>query len=343
MADLSDIQKRKNDHIDITLKKDVRSALSNGFDLFTFQHCALPEIDLAEVTINTVFLGFSMNAPIMISSMTGGTIEGDRINRNLAEAAQEMKIAMGVGSQRAQIESGDKPDSSQLRKIAPSIPLFANLGAVQLNYGFTIEECKKAVDLIEADGLILHLNPLQEALQKEGQTNFKGLSAKIEQVCSQIDVPVIVKEVGWGISASIARRLVDLGVAVIDVAGAGGTSWSEVEKYRASDKKFFEISSEYKDWGIPTAIAVRDVRNVLPDMPIIASGGLRNGMDLAKAIALGASIGGFAGRLLKAASESTDQVIALIDQISLELRITMFAAGAGNVKDLSNITLNYRE
>ncbi len=343
MADLSDIQKRKNDHIDITLKKDVRSALDNGFDLFSFQHCALPEMDLTEVTINNVFLNYQLNAPIIISSMTGGTAEGDRINRNLAEAAQEKQIAMGIGSQRAQIESGRRTKGTQLRKIAPTIPLFANLGAVQLNYGFSIEECKEAVDLIEANGLILHLNPLQEALQREGQTNFKELSVKIEQICSELNVPVIVKEVGWGISASIARHLVNLGVSVIDVAGAGGTSWSEVEKFRTSDERLIEISSKFKDWGIPTAFAVRDVRTVLTDIPIIASGGLRNGLDLAKAIALGATIGGFAGRLLKAATQSTDRVIEIIDQISLELRITMFAAGARNIKELSKITLNFRE
>lgn len=343
MVDLSDIQKRKNDHINITLKKDVRSATSNGFDVFSFQHCALPEIDLAQVTGNTNFIGFDLNSPILISSMTGGTDEGDRINRNLAEAAQEKRVAMGVGSQRAAIEGGSKMPSAQLRKIAPSIPLFANLGAVQLNYGFSIDECQRVVDLIEANGLILHLNPLQEALQQEGQTNFKGLSAKIGQICTKINIPVIVKEVGWGISAPIARLLVELGVSVIDVAGAGGTSWSEVEKYRTSDKRIFEISSQFKDWGIPTAYAVRDIRNALPDTPIIASGGLRRGMDLAKAIALGATIGGFAGRLLEAASQSTEQVVEVIDEISLELRITMFAAGVGNVKELSKIKLISRE
>lgn len=343
MVDLSDIQKRKNDHINITLSKDIRSAISSGFDSFTFQHCALPDIDLDQVTINSVFLGFDLNSPIFISSMTGGTDEGDRINRNLAEAAQARQIAMGVGSQRAAIENDSETYRAQLRKIAPSIPLFANLGAVQLNYGFSINECQRAVDLIEANGLILHLNPLQEALQQEGQTNFKDLSAKIEQICSKLNVPVIVKEVGWGISTPIARKLVDLGVSVIDVAGAGGTSWSEVEKYRTSDKRLFDISSQFKDWGIPTAYAVRDIRNALPSTPIIASGGLWRGMDLAKAIALGATVGGFAGRLLKAAAKSTEQVVEVIDEISLELRITMFAAGVGNVKDLAKINLVSRK
>lgn len=343
MADLSDIQKRKNEHINITLKRDVSSAISTGFESFSFQHCALPDIDLAQVAINTRFLGLDLKSPMMISSMTGGTNEGDRINRNLAEAAQEKRIAMGVGSQRAAIECGSKTQSVQLRKIAPSIPLLANLGAVQLNYGFSVEDCQKAVDLIEADGLILHLNPLQEALQKEGQTNFEGLSAKIEQICSKLIVPVIVKEVGWGISAPIARHLVDLGVAVIDAAGAGGTSWSEVEKYRASEKHLFEISSQFRDWGIPTAYAVRDIRRALPDTPIIASGGLQRGMDLAKAIALGATIGGFAGRFLQAATTSTQQVLDVIDEISQELRITMFAVGAGNIADLSKTKIISRE
>jgi len=343
MADLSDIQKRKNDHINITLKRDVSSAITARFEDFSFQHCALPDIDFAKVSTNTRFLGFDLHSPILISSMTGGTDEGERINRNLAEAAQEKQIAMGVGSQRASIECGSKTQGVQLRTIAPSVPLFANLGAVQLNYGFSVDECQKAVDLIEANGLILHLNPLQEALQQEGQTNFKGLSAKIELICSKINVPVIVKEVGWGISAPIAKHLVELGVSVIDVSGAGGTSWSEVEKYRTSDSRLYEISSQFRDWGIPTAFAVRNIRRVLPDTPIIASGGLRRGMDLAKSIALGATIGGFAGRFLKAAAASTKQVIEVIDEISLELRIAMFAAGVENIESLSTVPLIFKE
>ncbi len=340
---MNDIRQRKDDHLHINLHKDVNSEISTGFEQYAFVHCALPDLNFEEVSTRTNFLGFELNYPILISSMTGGTQEGDRVNLHLAEAAENKRIAMGVGSQRAVIEDSSRISKSQLRKAAPTIPLFANLGAVQLNYGFSIDECQRAVDLIEANGLILHLNPLQEALQQGGQTNFAGLSKKIELVCSKIKVPVIVKEVGWGISAAAARHLADLGVAVIDVAGAGGTSWSEVERYRTDDEMHHRISAQFRGWGIPTAEAVIQVHEALPNIPIIASGGLKRGMDLAKSMALGAALGGFAGVLLKPAAISTQKVIEALDEIALELRLTMFAAGLGNINSLAAAKLVHRE
>lgn len=329
---------RKDEHIEINLRENVDSGLTNGLEKYTFQHVALPEINLKDIQLQTEFLGYSISLPLMISSMTGGTDKGGLLNSRLVEAAQEMNIAMGVGSQRAVLEDSTQ-GRSRIRDLAPNIPLFANLGAIQLNYGFSVVECKRAVELIDAAGLILHLNPLQEALQPEGQADFSGLLSKIEHVCSEIEVPVIVKEVGWGISAVVAKKLVDAGVSVIDVAGAGGTSWSEVEKYRNTDEAGFRISSHFVDWGIPTAKTISGIHELLPDLPIIASGGIRKGMEIAKSIALGASLAGMAGPFLKAASESTGKVIELVEEISRELRITMFAAGVRNVAELSQTPL----
>jgi isopentenyl-diphosphate Delta-isomerase len=331
---------RKQDHIEINLRKDVQSLLVTGFDLYHFEHNPLPEIDLQSISTLCDFLGKPVQAPLLISSMTGGTAEGLKINRNLAEGAQLRGIALALGSGRAGLDSKEAAKTYQLRKWAPSIPIYANLGAIQLNYGCGVEECKRVVEMAEADALILHLNSLQEALQPEGQTNFAGLEKKIESICKEIGVPVIAKEVGWGINAKAARRLVDAGVSSIDVAGAGGTSWSEVEKYRNSSEERIRISSHFNDWGIPTAEAVKDVCVALPQIPMIASGGLRKGMDIAKSLALGASMGGIAGGFLKAATQSSEEVVNLIDEIILELRIVMFAVGAGTVVQLKNTPIH---
>ncbi|MBA4385341.1 MAG: type 2 isopentenyl-diphosphate Delta-isomerase [Anaerolinea sp.] len=333
-------ESRKQDHIEINLRKDVQSLLSAGFDLYRFEHNPLPEIDLKNISTICGFLGKTLQAPLLISSMTGGTAEGLKINRNLAEAAQLRGIALGLGSGRAGLDSEEAAKTYQLRKWAPSIPIYANLGAIQLNYGCGVDECKRVVEIAEADALILHLNSLQEALQPEGQTNFAGLQKKIEKVCKTLGVPVIAKEVGWGINAKAARRLVDAGVSCIDVAGAGGTSWSEVEKYRNTSEERIRTSSHFQDWGIPTSEAVRDVCTALPQVPVIASGGLRKGMDIAKSLALGASMGGVAGGFLKAATQSSEEVVKLIDELILELRIVMFATGSGTIEQLKNTPIH---
>ncbi len=333
-------EQRKDDHIRINLEKEVQfPRLTTGLERYQFMHQAVPELDLAQVNCATTFFGKTLSAPILISSMTGGTERAQNINRTLAEAAQEARIAMGLGSMRAAIEDPELTNTYQVRQVAPDILLFANLGAVQLNYGYGIEECRRAVDMIEADALILHFNALQEAVQPEGDGDFSGLLAKVEQVCRQLEIPVIAKEVGWGFSVQDARQLADAGVQAIDVAGAGGTSWSEVEYHRAPTARHAHVARTFADWGIPTADSIRYVREAAPDMPIIASGGLRDGLDIAKCIALGAEIGGIAGPFLKAANESVDAVRQIIWEISTEIRIALFVSGAADIAALKHTPL----
>lgn len=329
------LKQRKSDHIRINLQQDVAfKGVSTGFERYRLVHRALPELDLGEVDTSTALLGKRLAAPLLISSMTGGVPEARAINRRLAEAAQEAGIGMGVGSQRAAIEDPDLADTYRVRHLAPDVLLLANLGAVQLNYGYGLDECRRAVEMIQADALILHLNPLQEALQPEGNAGFAGLLDKIGAVCEALEAPVVVKEVGWGISEEVARQLADAGVAAIDVAGAGGSSWSQVEMHRAAADSGRQIAAAFADWGIPTADSLLMARRGAPGLPIIASGGIRDGVQIAKAIALGAVTCGVAGPFLQAASESTAAVTELIDVLVDQLRIAMFAAGAADVLDL---------
>ena len=330
----SKIGQRKDDHIKINLEKDVRSALTTGLESYQFVHEALPELDLKRIDTRLSLFGKQLAAPILISSMTGGTADAETINLRLAEAAQEIKIAMGVGSQRAAIEHPELAKTFRVRRVAPDILLFANIGAVQLNYGYGVDQCRRAVDMIEADALILHLNPVQEAVQDSGNTNFSGLAAKIEEVCKQVGVPVIAKEVGWGISERTARLLSDCGVSAIDVAGAGGTSWSQVEMHRAPDEFTRELAATFVGWGIPTADSILNVKKVVPDMTVFASGGLKDGLDITKCIALGATLGGMAGQFLKAAAISTDTTIETIQLVKRQIEVTMFATGVGMLAGL---------
>jgi isopentenyl-diphosphate delta-isomerase len=306
---------------------------------YRFTHEALPEISLADVDLSLTLFGKKLRAPILISSMTGGTEEAGEINARLAEAAQETGIAMGLGSQRAAIDQPNQtPTFSIARKMAPDAMLFANLGAVQLNYGYGIDECQRAVDMIEADALILHLNPLQEAVQAGGDTNFAGLAKKIEEVCKKLEIPVIAKEVGWGISERTAKLLADCGVDAIDVAGAGGTSWSQVEMHRAPDEFTRELAATFVDWGINTADSILNVKKAAPEMTVLASGGLKNGLDIAKSIALGATLGGMTSPFLKAAMVSTEKVVETIESVKRQIEVVMFSAGIDDLKELSGKT-----
>jgi isopentenyl-diphosphate delta-isomerase len=334
MAKVARIEKRKAEHIKINLEQDVRSSLNTGLERYRFVHEALPELDLEEVDTGLNLFGKWLRAPVLISSMTGGTEQAGTINRRLAQAAQQARVAMGVGSQRAALEDPRRASSFSVRKYAPDILLFANLGAVQLNYRYGIGECRRAVEMIEADALYLHLNPLQEAVQVGGNTNFKDLARKIEQVCRKLEVPVIVKEVGWGISERTAGLLQDCGVAAIDVAGAGGTSWSQVEMHRAGEEFTRRLAASFVGWGIPTAESILNVRKVAPQMVVFASGGLRDGLDIAKCMALGASLGGMAGPFLKTAAVSARKAEQEILQIARQIQVTMFAAGARTLNDL---------
>ena len=330
----TEIKDRKLDHIKINLEKDVRSALTSGLEHYHFVHEALPELDLERVDTSLNLFGKKLAAPILISSMTGGTDEAETINLRLAEAAQTVGVAMGVGSQRAALEHPEQAVTFQVRRVAPDILLFANLGAVQLNHGYGIDQCRKAVEMIQANALILHLNPLQEAVQKGGDTNFAGLAKKIEEICKKIEVPVIAKEVGWGISQRTAKLLAECGVSAIDVAGAGGTSWSQVEMHRAPDEFTRELAATFIGWGIPTAESILNVKKAAPDVTVFASGGIKDGLDIAKCAALGATLGGMAGNFLKAAAVSTEKAVETMKLTKKQIEVTMFAAGVATLQDL---------
>lgn len=336
---------RKREHLRINLEEDVGAkGVTTGFERYRLVHQALPELDLAAVDTSLTLFGRRLRAPLIISSMTGGTEEGARLNRVLAEVAQALGIGMGVGSQRVAVEDGPAAVRSfQVRPVAPDVLLFANLGAVQLNYGFGPAECRRVVEMIEADALVLHLNPLQEAVQPGGTTNFAGLARRIAAVCRALPVPVVVKEVGWGISAETARLLAEAGVAAIDVAGAGGTSWSEVEKHRALTERARRVAAAFAGWGIPTAESLRLCRAAVPGLPLIASGGIRDGIDVAKAVALGATAAGMAGPALRAAAVSADALTELLGTVIEVLRIAMFCTGARDLAALARVPLLHVE
>jgi isopentenyl-diphosphate delta-isomerase len=336
---LTKTQQRKKEHLELCLDTaSIASPSSTGLESYRFVHNALPELDIDEIDLSTTFLGKPLKAPILISSMTGGFDLAREVNRNLATAAQTLGLAMGVGSQRVAIEEPSAAPSFQVRDVAPDILLFGNLGAVQLNYGYSVDHCRRAVAMIDADGLILHLNVLQEAVQPEGNRNFKGLSEKIAAVCRELEFPVVAKEVGNGISADVARRLQRAGIKAIDIAGKGGTSWSAVEAQRAA-KQGQQAHTAFADWGIPSEEALVSVRKALPELPLIASGGIRTGVDIAKSIALGADIAAFGQPLLAAALESSAKVVEYITGIVYELRVSMLCAGAANLTDLRQAPL----
>ena len=333
-------ESRKVDHIRINLEQDVQfPRLTTGLERYRFIHQALPELSLSEIDAGTTILGKRLASPILISSMTGGTEMARQINRNLAMAAQAQGVAMGLGSQRAAVEDEALAASYGVRDVAPDVLLFANLGAVQLNYGYGLEQCRRAVDMVAADALILHFNVLQEAVQAEGDINFAGLLRKVERVCAELNVPVIAKEVGWGFSRDNVRRLAGAGVAAIDVAGAGGTSWSEVEYHRSPTAFHARVARSFADWGIPTADAIQFAREAAPELPVFASGGLRDGIDIAKCIALGADLAGLASPFLRAASESAEAVDTLIRELNAQLRIAMLCSASKDLAALRSAEL----
>ncbi len=328
---------RKAEHIRLALEPQVQLTAS-AFAGYRFVHEALPEISLAEIDVSTSFLGRRLAAPLLISCMTGGTAVANGINLNLAAAAEQRGVAVGVGSQRKALEDPAQAASFQVRELAPSVPLLANLGAVQLNYGYGIAECRQAVAMIAADALVLHLNPLQEALQPEGQTDFRDLASKIAAVAAALEVPVIVKEVGCGLSAATARTLAAAGVRILDTAGWGGTSWARIEASRAGEVELGEVFAE---WGISTPDSIRALRSI-PGLTVIGSGGVRSGLDVAKAIALGADLVGLAYPFLPAAQESVAAVVAAIDRLVNELKIAMFCLGVRDLEALQQVPIERR-
>lgn len=326
---------RKDDHIRINLEEDVTGkGVTSGFERYRFVHNALPEIDLAQVDTSSQLLARPLKAPILISCMTGGTSEAARINSLLAEVAQAHGFAMGLGSGRVLLEHPEVLPTFRVRHLAPDVPLIANLGAVQLNRSVGVNECSRLVELLQADALALHLNALQEALQPGGDTCFGGLLSQIERLCRELDVPVVVKEVGWGLSPDVVRALIDAGVSIVDVAGAGGTSWSEVERHRIVDPVRARVAGAFAGWGISTAEAVVGARRAAPRAVIVASGGLTSGVDVAMAIALGADLAGLAGPFLRAAAAGPAAVSDLASELVEVLRTVMFVLGIASVGDL---------
>lgn len=326
---------RKAEHLRINIERDVGGkGVDAGFDAYRFEHRALPGIDFGQVDTTSELFGRRLAAPLLISCMTGGTLEAREINRRLAQVAATNGFAMGLGSGRALLESPEWLDTFDVRSFAPQVPLLANIGAVQLNKGYGAEECRRLVEMLKADALVLHLNPLQEALQPEGDTCFGNLLEQIAVLCKRLPFPVVVKEVGWGIGAADVRALVDAGVAAIDVAGAGGTSWSEVERYRIAEPWRARVAAAFAGWGIPTAACIVEARAAAPAETLIASGGIRNGLEVAKALALGADLVGIAGPFLRVAAASAEAANELALELIETLRVAMFCAGARTPRDL---------
>lgn len=339
-SDIEIIKQRKRDGIEIPLNNDVQAKTTSTYlEYVKLIHNALPELDYDEIDISTNFLKRKFSAPLIIDSMTGGAPEAARINGRLGELAEKYGFAMGLGSQRAGLESKQLAETYSIaRKNAPSAFLIANIGGAQLAKGLTIENIKKIIDMIQADALVIHLNPLQELIQPEGEPKYKGVFSKISEISGDLDVPVIVKEVGAGISKEVAVKLEVAGVSAINVAGAGGTSWAGVEKLRAeasnNDLKT-HLGEIFWDWGIPTAASLIEVKKTVK-VPIIASGGLRNGMEMAKCIVLGASMCAMAYPFLLKAAESKEQLFNFADTVIAELKSTMFLIGAMNLSVLKS-------
>ncbi len=339
-SDIEIIKQRKKDGIDIPLQKNVQAKTTSTYlEYVKLVHNALPELDYDDIDTSTKFLDKKFAAPIIIDSMTGGTDEATVINGRLGELAEKYGFGMGLGSQRAGLKSEELAATYSIaRKNAPNAFLIANIGGAQLAKGLTIDEARKIVKMIKANALVVHLNPLQELVQPEGEPRYRGVLGKISDLAKTIDVPVIVKEVGAGISKEVAIKLEMAGVAAINVAGAGGTSWAGVEKLRAEAVKADlkrHLGEMFWDWGIPTAASLIEARKAVR-IPLIASGGLRTGLEVAKCVALGASIAAMAYPFLRAASQSRENLFAFADMLLAELRSAMFLVGARNISALAS-------
>ena len=334
------IRDRKDQHLDVVLSGGGRHARDAGFDGIRFVHEALPDIDHGKIDLGVDFLGRRLKAPLLISSMTGGPSRAEAINVHLAEAAQHLGIALAVGSQRGALEAGQAGGLNlSLRDRAPDTPILANIGAAQLTRGFGIDEARRAVEMIGADALIVHLNPLQEACQPEGDRDWWGVGAALEALIRKLDLPVVVKETGAGLSAATARRLIEMGAAAIDVAGAGGANWGLIEGERATQASDKNHALAFSDWGIATTRAIAEARTACPNALIIGSGGVRNGVDAAKAIRLGADVVGQAAGVLSAATISTEAVIEHFQVVIRQMRTTCFCTGSASLADLRRAAL----
>jgi isopentenyl-diphosphate delta-isomerase len=331
-------RKRKSEHIRISLNQNVQARnITTGFEDVNFVHKALPEIDRKEIDLSTIVFGHKFTAPLIAGAITGGAQEAGKINATIAGAVEELGLGMGVGSQRAAIEDKRLEKTFAVaRKKAPTAFLIANIGGVQLVNGYSLKEVKKAIAMIEADALAIHLNALQEMAQPEGQTNFRGVLERICEVAEELDKPVIAKETGAGIAAEEAKKLEGAGVKGIDVSGAGGTSFAAVEYYRAKGSEAGSqrrLGATFWDWGIPTAASIVEVTQTVK-IPVIASGGIRNGVDAAKALALGASLASLSQPILQSAVKGVKETCNTLSLLMDELRNVMFLVGADSVESL---------
>lgn len=330
---------KKDQQLKFAVSDTANCLLDAGFSNYAFEHNALPEIDFSEIDTSTKFLGRKLNLPLIISSITGGGSKSAKINKALAGIANDYGLGLAVGSQACALRDESLADSFKVRQYAPNALLFANFGAVELNYGFGMDECRRALDMIDADALMLHLNPLHEVFQRDGITNFFGLLHKIEKVCKHLDAPVIVKEVGCGISAEVADKLADVGVYAVDVAGAGSISWSCVEKQGSRDVVLIDAATTFRDWGNPTAECIESIVKESINIKIIASGGVDNGIKIAKSIALGADLCGNASTFLKKITESRAECENFIETITMELKTVMFCTGSKDLQALKEAKL----
>jgi isopentenyl-diphosphate Delta-isomerase len=338
-SDIEVIKQRKKEGIVIPLTKNVQAKESSTYlEYVKLIHNALPEIDYEVVEITQNFLNHSFKAPIIIDSMTGGTPEATKINSRLSLVAEKFGLGMGLGSQRAGLLSSELAETYSIaRSNAPSAFLVANIGGAQLSKGLKVQEIRNMIEMIEANALVVHLNPLQELIQPEGEPKYKGVLSKIKEICANFDIPIIVKEVGAGVSMEVAKKLESAGVSAINVAGSGGTSWAGVEKLRAEtarDSNKINLGELFWDWGIPTAVSLIEVRNSVK-VPVIASGGIRNGLEIAKCIALGANMCGMAFPFLRHASKSFESLCEFTNKTLIELKSTMFLVGSKNIAELA--------
>jgi len=339
-ASRDDLVRRKDEHIDHVQTGRGRSNASSGLDAVRFVHNALPELDHDSIDLSTELLGRRLRSPFLISSMTGGPSRAADINARLAEAAQHLGIALAVGSQRIALESNaDLGLDRDLRRRAPDALILANLGAVQFVRGYGLDQARRAVEMIGADGLILHLNPLQEAVQPEGDRDWRGVEAAIAAVAEAFPGRLVIKETGAGLSRDVVRRLAQIGVAALDVAGAGGTNWGLIEGARSAGGRAEAVVRPFAAWGVPTAQSLIQAQEAAPHLPLIGSGGIRDGLDAARAIRLGASVVGQAAGVLEAALSSTEAVVDHFEISEAQLRLACFCTGSANLKALAQAPL----
>jgi isopentenyl-diphosphate delta-isomerase len=334
---------RKKEHLDLCINEDVGfKTITNGFELYDFIHFAITEVEMNKINFSTKFLKKKINYPFLLSCMTGGTKESENINAELALAAEDLKIPIGVGSQRQALENKRFEESyTIIRKNAPNIPILSNIGAAEVVKYKSTEKFQYLVDLIEADGLVIHVNPLQELIQPEGTPNFKGLLKSISKLVQKISVPIIVKEVGCGISFQAAKKLLDIGVNGIDTAGAGGTSWAGVELMRKKSNE-----EKYWDWGLPTSYCIKEISKLKKKykFALIGSGGINSGIDAAKAFALGADLVASARIILiELDKNGIEGVKMLIENWFEDIKKIMFLTGSGNLKLLRKNKLPRKE